>query len=110
MRQDTSSKVLVDHVGSSGAGVRVGNLCGIRTLVAVQAGNGILDLVRDALVLSGGAGVGRAVGHTRHLVVSRLASGLVVIGLEVSACTSEELSWKAEEEARQTWQCGRRGQ
>jgi hypothetical protein len=47
----------------------------------VEARDGVLDLVDDRLVVSGGSGT---VGHARGLVVDGLAGGLVLIGLEVS--------------------------
>lgn len=72
------SKVLVDDVGSGGGSVGVDDLSSIGTLVAVKAGNGILDLVTDGLV------VVRSAGETRGLVVGGLAERLVLVGLEVS--------------------------
>lgn len=78
-------EVLVDSVGSGGGGVGVKDLSSVRALVGVEAGNGILDLVDDRLVVTGGGGVGSVgAGHARDLVVHGLASGLVLVGLEIS--------------------------
>jgi hypothetical protein len=83
-----SSKVLVDGVGSSG-GVGVQDLSSIGALVAVKARDGVLDLVDDRLVFAGSRSGGVA-GQARGLVVDRLASGLVVVGLEVSVVDGQK--------------------
>lgn len=84
-----NSEVLVDSIGSGGGGVGVHDLSSVRALVRVEARNGVLDLVDNRLVLasSGGASSGAGsvgAGHARDLVVHGLASGLVLVGLEVS--------------------------
>jgi hypothetical protein len=106
-----NSKVLVDGVGSSGGGVGVQDLSSVRALVAVEARDGVLDLVDDRLVVSGGSGTSSAgvVGHARGLVVDGLAGGLVLIGLEVSVMDVRNVVMVREDE-RQTWQRGRRCQ
>jgi hypothetical protein len=110
-----NSEVLVDSVGSSGGGVGVQDLSSIGALVAVKTRDGVLDLVDDRLVVSGGSGASGAssagsVGHARDLVVDRLAGGLVLIGLEVSVIDVRSVVMMMKEDGRQTWRCGRRVQ
>ena len=105
-----NSKVFVDSVGSSGGGVGVQDLSNIGALVAVKARDGVLDLVDDRLVVLGsGSSGGGAAGHARGLVVDRLAGGLVLVGLEVSVMDVRSVV-VMEEDERQTWRRGRRGQ
>jgi hypothetical protein len=84
-----SSKVLVDGLGSSGGSVRVQDLRSIGALVAVKARDGVLDLVDDRLVVAGSSRGGVA-GQARYLVVDRLTSRLVVVGLEVSVMDGQK--------------------
>lgn len=116
-------EVLVDNVGSGGGSVGVHDLSSIGALVGVKAGNSVLDLVHDRLVLtSGGGGVvtsdsgagGGAgsvgAGHARDLVVHRLAGGLVLVGLEVSDVRQQCVMMMTDGDERQTWRRGRRDQ
>jgi hypothetical protein len=103
-----SSKVLVDSVGGSGGGVGAQDPSSIGALIAVKAGDGVLDLVDDRLVVAGSSRGGVA-GHARGLVMDRLASGLVVVGLEISVMDVRSVQMMSEDK-RQTWRCGRRDQ
>jgi len=103
------SKVLVDGVGSSGGGVGVQDISNVGALVAVKAGNSVLDLVDDRLVLISGSSGGGAAGQARGLVVDGLAGGLVVVGLDVSVMDVRSAAMM-EQDGRQTWRRGRRDQ
>lgn len=74
----------------------------------METGDGVLDLVDDGLVLIGSRGRGAA-GQARGLVVDGLAGGLVIIGLEISVMNVSNLV-VMEDDGRQTWRRGRRGQ
>ena len=75
----------------------------------MEARDGVLDLVDDRLVLIGSSSGGGAASQARGLVVDGLAGGLVVIGLEVSVMDVRR-ALVMEEDERQTWRRGRRGQ